>query len=359
MKKTQTMKRRMAAAVTLALLTLPLGSTLALADATSSTSTSSASTTAASTTAATTGSAINGTTGTTAAVVDANGNPVASENWFSGLIEKIQLLLTSDPAKKASINEHQALVQLKEANDLLQKGDQTGAVNSFTEYSNKISQAQDFVSQIKDPNSDAAKTLSIALSNVNANNIKVLSALLDKLPPQAAQKLALNIVRSMEKAVTKLHEETVPTASTPSASATPTSTLATSTSTSASATTPPTTETTTAPATAPDTKALEKQAKIALQEFKKSLNKSVELYVEDQDQDEQGQDDNVQTEHAVNQTVQPATPAVVHSPAPQVQVAPQSTANRRTAMPDPSSTVRHSEKSQKDSDHEGDSKESH
>ncbi|TGE34510.1 DUF5667 domain-containing protein [Desulfosporosinus sp. Sb-LF] len=346
MKKAQTMKKRMAAAVTLALLTLPLGSTLALADAASSTSTS-----ATSTTTTTTSSAINGTTGTTTTVVDANGNPVAAENWFTELIGKIQLLLTFDPAKKALINENHAVAKLAEANQLLQKGDQNGAVDCFTEYSNRISQAQDFVNQINDPNSDAAKTLAIALSNVNTNNIRVLAGLLDKLPPQAAQRLALNIVRSMEKAVTKLHEEgAVPTAST-------TSTSATSTSTSTSTTTPPTTETTTAPATAPDTKALEKQAKIALKEFKKSLNKSVELHVEDQDQDEQDQDNNDQNEHAVNQTAQPSTPAVAQSPAPQAQAANQSTANQGTAVSGTSSTVRHSENSKKGSVHEGDSKE--
>ncbi|WP_407314214.1 DUF5667 domain-containing protein [Desulfosporosinus sp. SB140] len=170
----------MAATVTLALLTLPLGSTLALADAASATSTSATSTTTTST-----GSAINGTTGTTTTVVDANGNPVAAENWFTELIGKIQLLLPFGPAKKALINENQALAKLEEANKLLQKGDQNGAENCFTEYSNKISQAQDFVNQIKDPNSDAAKTLAIALSNVNTNNIRVLAGLLDKLPPSS------------------------------------------------------------------------------------------------------------------------------------------------------------------------------
>lgn len=60
------------------------------------------------------------------------------------------------------------------------------------------------MNQIKDPNSDTAKALETALSQTSASNIVVLSVILDKLPPQAAQKVAFNVVRSLEKAVNRI-----------------------------------------------------------------------------------------------------------------------------------------------------------
>ncbi|WP_088228954.1 DUF5667 domain-containing protein [Desulfosporosinus sp. FKB] len=306
MNKMQHMKRRIAIAATFTLLTLPIGSALTLADTVSSASsaTDTTATTTTPTTPTTSASTTATTTGTTTAappldptvpvtvspatVVDGNGNTVTAENWFTDLLGKIQLMLTSDPVNKASINEHHALANLAEAKNLMQQGDPEAAEASLSQYSDKISQAQNFINQAKDPNSETAKALSIALANVNSNNIAVLSSLLDKLPPQAAQRLALNIVETMEKDVTKLQAEG--TDSTASTTSSTTVASGTSASTSGSvadsgSVTANSSPTNTQPTTN-NNKQLEKDAKVALENFKKSLKQNVKLNLDDQDQDE-------------------------------------------------------------------------
>ena len=200
----------------------------------------------------------------TTPVVDGNGNTVTSSNWFTDLIGKLQLALTFDPARKAELNERHALAKLAEAQKLIKDGKSEAAQLCLNEYTDKIAKAQAFLEEIKDPTSETAKTLDKALVNVNTNNILVLSSLLDKLPPQAAQKLALNVVRSMEKAVVKIQkqEATVALETTPS-------------------TTP-----------VVDNKDLEKKAKLALANFKKSLNQNGKIHIEDQDQDNQKDNEN-------------------------------------------------------------------
>lgn len=359
-KKDRIMKKRIATAMTIALLSLPFSTTLTLADATTPTSTTSTTTTAAppldtsvpTTTSSTTSSTDTTTTtssGITATpVVDENGNTVLPENWFAELIGKIQLLLTFDPANKVTLNEHQALAKLAEAKKLLEEGKTDAAEACLTQYSDKITQAQDFIDQLKDPNSEAAKALAIALSNVNANNIKVLGDLLDKLPPQAAQRLALNVVRTMEKAVTKLESE-----GTSASGATGSTTSAAITAASSATTATGAKDST----TAKDTKALEKQAKIALENFKKSLNQKGKIHLDDQDQD-QDQDNDGDNGHHPNNAPQQFSNSVPQSVAPQVQ-APQSPKTQGTVMPNNSqlnqSMVRSTEKSQKDSDRRGES----
>ena len=117
-----------------------------------------------------------------------------------------------------------------------------------------------------DPNSETAKTLAIALASINSNNIQVLGNLINKLPPQAAQKLALNVVRTMEKAVQKIKKEEAKDAP---------------------ETTPVITPGTTPPVPVVDNKSLEKQAKVALENFKKSLNLK-KIHIEDQDEQDNG-----------------------------------------------------------------------
>lgn len=193
-------------------------------------------------------------------VVDDSGNTVSPENWLTELIGKLQLALTYDPAQKAKLNEKHALAKLAEAQKLMKAEKSEAAQNCLKEYSDKITQAQEFLEQVKDPNSEAAKNLAAALVNVNSNNVQVLGNLLDKLPPQAAQKLALNVVRSMDKAVQKIEKENTPAET---------------------KTTPVTTATTSAKNDA----ALKKQAQVALENFKKSLKQKDKHYLDDQRQE--------------------------------------------------------------------------
>jgi len=228
-----------------------------------------------------------------AQVVDANGNIVTSSNWFKDLIVKIQLALTFDPARKGELNERQALAKLAEAQDLMKEGKPEAAQISLNEYTNKIAKAQAFLEQIKDPNSETAKTLAIALANINSKNIQVLGNLLDKLPPQAAQKLALNVVRTMEKAVQKLQKEEVKVKL----------------------------ETTPATTPAVDNKILEKQVKVALENFRKSLNLK-KIHIEDQNQGQQDNEDRNVAEQSKTQSQSPQTQAINLNQPNHVTVAP-------------------------------------
>ena len=245
----------------------------------------------------------------TTPVVDANGNTVTSATWFTDLIGKLQLALTFDPARKAELNERLALAKLAEARELIKDGKPEAAQICFNEYTDKITKAQAFLDQVKDPTSATAKALATALVNVNSNNIVVLSNLLDKLPPQAAQKLALNVVRTMEHAVTKIQTEEAKVAVT-----TPATTPATTTTT-------PTPATTTTPVT--DCKILEKQAKVALENFKHSLNQKGKIHIEDQQDNE---DKNVVEQSKPDQEPEMAqsSPQVTQAQAPQIQYAKQS-----------------------------------
>ncbi|MGE4272015.1 MAG: DUF5667 domain-containing protein [Desulfitobacterium sp.] len=81
-----------------------------------------------------------------------------------------------------------------------------GCEKALTRYNEKIAQAQELLEQLENPDSEEYKNLQAALIKVNANNAIVLGTLLEKLPPQASQRLALNIVRSMEKAVDKMEK---------------------------------------------------------------------------------------------------------------------------------------------------------
>jgi len=200
-------------------------------------------------------------------VVDANGNIIISSTWFTDLIGKLQLALTFDPARKCELNQQQALAKLAKARKLMEEGNSEGAQICLDQYTKKIAKAQAFLDQVKDPNSETAKALDTAVTNVNINNIVVLGNLIDKLPPQAAQRLALNVVRSMEKAVKKTQKEEAKVAL---------------------ESTPATT----------DKKPLEKQAKVALENFKKSLNQKGKIHIEDQE--DNGDDSQPQAAPNVN-----------------------------------------------------------
>lgn len=136
--------------------------------------------------------------------VDPGTLPDSPFYWLSNFIQKLQLALTFDPAQKAVLEERLALQKLAAAREMLSKGKEEHAQKAMQEYTEKITNAQEFLSKVKDPASEEAQKLQEALAQTDAKNIRVLSGLLDKLPPQAAQKVALNVVRSMEKAVDKM-----------------------------------------------------------------------------------------------------------------------------------------------------------
>ena len=166
----------------------------------------------------TTNDTTSGSNPTSTTVVDSNGQTVTAGTlpdsplyWFTNLIEKLQLALTFDTVKKADLVERQALVKLADAQEMANKGKQKEAQEALENYTSKISAAQDFLNLVKDPNSAQGQILLEALNKTQAANISVLTGLLDKLPPQAAQKIALNVVRSMEKAVAKNTPTPTPT----------------------------------------------------------------------------------------------------------------------------------------------------
>lgn len=150
--------------------------------------------------------------GTDTVVVDAAGQevdpgtlPDSPFAWLEDLIDKIKIALTWDPIKKAQLLEEQATEDLAEATELVKEGEENEAqiVESLVSYSTKVERALEFLEQVEDTDSVEYQRLQEALTKVNTNNIIVLGGLLEKLPPQAAEKVALNIVRSMEKAIAK------------------------------------------------------------------------------------------------------------------------------------------------------------
>lgn len=300
------MKKQLAVAVTVALLTLPLSASMVLAE------TGNPSTTIVTTTEEISDDTILDTTVTdeavvdeivteettteettteetttdeTAPVTDEDGKDVAPSNWLSNLIGKLQLALTFDPVRKGQLNERHALAKLAEAQKLMTEGKAEASEKALNKYTEKIALAQEFLDQVGDTESEEAQKLTIALTNVNTNNIKVLGNLLEKLPPQAAQRVALNVVRSMERAVNKAEKQEAE-----DATAIPSETALEATLETVPATITPATESVTTPASAAKAKALardismEKRAKVALKDFKKTLQEKHIIEPEDEKQ---------------------------------------------------------------------------
>jgi len=90
---------------------------------------------------------------------------------------------------------------------LIEQGDTEEAEGAITAYTEKIAEAQAFLALLTETDSETTVKLETALSKTHANNIQTLGGLLEKLPPQAAQKVALNVVRSMEKSITKMDKK--------------------------------------------------------------------------------------------------------------------------------------------------------
>lgn len=142
-----------------------------------------------------------------ATVTDADGKLVIPSTQYSDFIDKLQLALAFDPARKGELNKRHALRKLAQAQQYMKDGNVEACKIAFNEYKDKIAKAQAFLTAAEDPDSAIAKALTIALADVDAKNIQVLTALIDKVPAQAAQKLALNVVRTMQKAVAKIQKE--------------------------------------------------------------------------------------------------------------------------------------------------------
>ena len=142
-----------------------------------------------------------------ATVTDADGKLVIPSTQYSDFIDKLQLALAFDPARKGELNKRHALRKLAQAQQYMKDGNVEACKMAFNEYKDKIAKAQAFLTAAEDPDSAIAKALTIALADVDAKNIQVLAALTDKVPAQAAQKLALNVVRTMQKAVAKIQKE--------------------------------------------------------------------------------------------------------------------------------------------------------
>ncbi|KGK91365.1 hypothetical protein DP73_03605 [Desulfosporosinus sp. HMP52] len=147
-------------------------------------------------------------------VLDENGEEVIPGTlpdspfyWLTTLVEKLQVALTFDPAKKTELLADQALERIAEAGALIEEGNAEEAEVALTAYSEKVTEAQAFLASLTETESETIDKLEAALSKTHANNIQTLGGLIDKLPPQAAQKVALNVVRSMEKSITKMEKK--------------------------------------------------------------------------------------------------------------------------------------------------------
>jgi hypothetical protein len=147
-------------------------------------------------------------------VLDENGEVVSPGTlpdspfyWLTTLIEKLQVMLTTDPVQKTELLEEQALERLSEAQVMVQNGETEEAEATLQAYSGKLAEAQAFLVTLTETDSETLQKLETALGMSHANNIQTLGGLLDKLPPQAAQKVALNVVRSMEKSIAKMEKK--------------------------------------------------------------------------------------------------------------------------------------------------------
>lgn len=147
-------------------------------------------------------------------VLDENGEvvlpgtlPDSPLYWLTTLIEKLQVIFTVDPVEKTKLLEEQALERIAEADALIENGNTEEAEVALQAYSEKVTEAQAFLATLTETDSETMQKLETALSESHAKNIQTLGGLLDKLPPQAAQKVALNVVKSMEKSIAKMEKK--------------------------------------------------------------------------------------------------------------------------------------------------------
>lgn len=142
-------------------------------------------------------------------ILDVNGEPVDTGilpdsplYWLSVIFQKLQVALTFDKTEKVALIEEQALENLAEAAVMIEEDQSEDAEVTLNAYSEKIAAALEYVNAM-DPNSEDGQKLLTALTARNSSNVQTLGNLLDKLPPQAAQRVAVNVVRTMTKSIEK------------------------------------------------------------------------------------------------------------------------------------------------------------
>lgn len=140
-------------------------------------------------------------------IVDPGTLPDSPFYWLTELIKKLQVILTTDPVAKTELLEDQALQNIAQAAAMVESGDTEEAQVAIEGYTQKLAEAQAFLEDLAATDSETAQKLELAMSQSHAQNIQTLGGLLDKLPPQASKKIALNIVRSMEKSIAKMEKK--------------------------------------------------------------------------------------------------------------------------------------------------------
>ena len=116
------------------------------------------------------------------------------------------MIFTFNPAQKTALVQQRALEKLAAAQEMVSKGKVNLAEEAFTEYSQKLSEAQAYLAQVKDANSGPAQQLQKGMAKTYAANIRVISELLGMLPEKAVSKLADQVARSMEKTVATMDQ---------------------------------------------------------------------------------------------------------------------------------------------------------
>lgn len=151
-------------------------------------------------------------------ILDENGQPVdpgilpdSPLDWLDDLLGKLQLAFAWTPEQKAEVLEEQALENLAEAAVMIEEGQPEDAEVTLNAYSEKIAAAMEYVALLTDPNNpdngiEKAKLVE-ALAARSSSNIQSLGNILDKLPPQAAQRVAVNVVRTMTKSIEKYEKK--------------------------------------------------------------------------------------------------------------------------------------------------------
>jgi hypothetical protein len=150
-------------------------------------------------------------------LVDAGILPGSPLSWLDKLLENIQLALAWTPEQKVTLLMVQASERIAEAEVTSVAGQEENAdiaLNGYNGYSDKITEAGEFMDSIDEEsdNFDPEKyqDLQDALAARNASNIQALGTVLEKLIAKsspAAQRIAVNVALSMKKSLAKYNSD--------------------------------------------------------------------------------------------------------------------------------------------------------
>lgn len=204
--------------LSLTLSTIPLSAPIALAEdtttitqttSTDTTTTSSTDTTSSATdttttssinTNATTSTDTTSTTPTDTTTTSTDTTTSTSTDSLTQLINKLQTILAANSTTQTDA------ASTTQTDTTLVSGDTQETQVPFHGNTKNLEAAQAFLAEITATDSETMQKLELALSKTPAKNIETLAGLLDKLPAQASEKVALNIVRSMEKSIAKMEK---------------------------------------------------------------------------------------------------------------------------------------------------------